>query len=1103
MASVWKRLQRVGKRAAKFKFTCSYHELMVEVTNKWQPDKLCVIWTRRERKSSTQMSTELHQWVPGIKDPYQGTIVWTVPENVEISVTMFRENRPDATFEDKDWTFIIMDESRKGKRRPLAQATINMKDFATLVPTQETRKIELRPISKKCVSGELSFTISCMLLKEGSATDDDMQSLASILSFHQPDIADLDDFDDEDDEFDRELTPGKISELTSQYKLTEMDDDDDPFNLDEDAFEELDDPLNRHSRKTRSSNNSFASSRRSSDPFDDSELTENDSEPIITTRDEPSKKTVPPKLTRIEEPDKENEPGLEEINGGIMHRNSKRKAPKAPSPLGSPTTKEPAPAPPISRDRAASTRHSMKGITNSGDAPPTKTAKKEEQPPQSPAKRERITSPKKIQLNAPSQQLLQWCKEVTQGYRGVKVTNLTTSWRNGLAFCAIIHHFRPDLLDFNTLSPHTIKDNNKKAFDAAASLGIPKLMDPQDMVLLAVPDKLAVMTYLYQVRTLFTGQQMAVNRIGDPAKKNTYVVGNYSSDAAVNEEVFAQEARTANKLSGSSTPTPTSDVTLNGNAVTDSPKRSNSRRSSAGSRHSSGDEQDKISNRKSAIEETQHVNSEKETLASEEKEVSSEESANNKGLMETDIDSIEPSKLSRPTRINSTKQKSPDGSDNNAPDASIWLKATPDGSDAPAESIEEKPESEEKSKEADLKDRARKLLEQARRDASLRKTSSSIKKRAASINGPVEEPVSSPTEEDKRQEDLRNRARKLIAEARQGINKPQIEGIEEMAKAAKAQAQTPATTGLKFRFYQYGGTKPDISDTTPSEQKPSRSDTITDAEKRLSTPNNVAMRTSLRSFTELVQPSPTNAKVRTDSVNRVLKRSKRFGTIFIEEDEPITTPTPESETIPVPKPSTPVTEEHRTTEEKEEEPKTPNGLSALQKQEEEEDNELEDTNDYILGEYAALEREQTEIDQRAGVVEKALRRAMEEGDDDEAQLMQEWFELVNKKNALIRREEQLNAMEKEHDLETKYAMLNRELRKMMEIEDWQKTEEERKREQLLLEDLVILVNKRDEIVQQLDAQEREAEEEQEYLDNVLQRRKNKSMGSKDEKCCIQ
>lgn len=46
----------------------------------------------------------------------------------------------------------------------------------------------------------------------------------------------------------------------------------------------------------------------------------------------------------------------------------------------------------------------------------------------------------------PGQDLLEWCKEVTRDYQSVKVTNLTTSWRNGIAFCAVIHHFRPDLM---------------------------------------------------------------------------------------------------------------------------------------------------------------------------------------------------------------------------------------------------------------------------------------------------------------------------------------------------------------------------------------------------------------------------------------------------------------------------------------------------------------------------------------------------------------------------------------------------------------------------------------------------------------------------------
>lgn len=46
----------------------------------------------------------------------------------------------------------------------------------------------------------------------------------------------------------------------------------------------------------------------------------------------------------------------------------------------------------------------------------------------------------------PGQDLLEWCKDITKSYSGIKVTNLTTSWRNGMAFCAIIHHFQPDLM---------------------------------------------------------------------------------------------------------------------------------------------------------------------------------------------------------------------------------------------------------------------------------------------------------------------------------------------------------------------------------------------------------------------------------------------------------------------------------------------------------------------------------------------------------------------------------------------------------------------------------------------------------------------------------
>jgi len=68
--------------------------------------------------------------------------------------------------------------------------------------------------------------------------------------------------------------------------------------------------------------------------------------------------------------------------------------------------------------------------------------------------------------------------------------------------------------------------------------------------------------------------------------------------------------------------------------------------------------------------------------------------------------------------------------------------------------------------------------------------------------------------------------------------------------------------------------------------------------------------------------------------------------------------------------------------------------------------------------------------------------------------------------------------------------------------DWQKTEAQKRREQLLLDELVALVNKRDALVRDLDAQEKQAEEEDEHLERTLEQNKGK-MAKKEEKCVLQ
>ncbi|NWT43112.1 MACF1 factor, partial [Chroicocephalus maculipennis] len=100
------------------------------------------------------------------------------------------------------------------------------------------------------------------------------------------------------------------------------------------------------------------------------------------------------------------------------------------------------------------------------------------------------------------ERLLLWSQQTTEGYAGIRCENFTTCWRDGRLFNAIIHKYRPDLIDMNTVAVQSNLANLEHAFFVAEKLGVARLLDPED-VDVPSPDEKSVITYVSSLYDAF------------------------------------------------------------------------------------------------------------------------------------------------------------------------------------------------------------------------------------------------------------------------------------------------------------------------------------------------------------------------------------------------------------------------------------------------------------------------------------------------------------------------------------------------------------------------------------------------------------------------
>ncbi|KRY75920.1 EH domain-binding protein 1, partial [Trichinella pseudospiralis] len=1004
---VWRKIQHQNKRSTKFRFAAHFHELAIECSSKWQPSSVRIVWEHRKRR----YATKAHSWEPSITNPYSGIIVWPEQDadNLEVITTLYRDPQ-QGHFDDKEWTFVVEEVKRSGKCKPIASVNVNLRMFASEMRGSITEmKFQLRPLKEALQRCTLQLQLTCAIVGNNALFEERMEKASNDL------------FKDAQQLLSRQFSETQAEKVENRNSLI-------------------------RSTSSLPIANRYDLNGQAEQPKENSISTK--AEIKITIENSPAEEISNQEAARKKKMLFVGE--YEEDAVQVKHSGSKNASGYLTAAAGV----------------VAATSGSLMASTPRADVSRSIFSDSGLSSLQS----KRDTSLVGESQASSGQDLLSWCQQVTRDYRGVKITNFSSSWRNGLAFAALVHHFRPDLIDFDTLRPSDIRENCRKAFDAAALLGVPRLIDPNDMVIMAIPDKISVMTYVYSLRSVLTGSS-PIDR-NDPLERVS----------------LNREEKNENALEVISTSRRDSMNEEKKSSLSLSPRRR------VGSASSSNKAHDSAKEACCPLSFTFSTSSiQKPTLMTRQQLMnpfdSDEENSQVVGDDGREAEVEEPKKVADEHLLQQQQQASSAAS---VPDISAKLNMKP------------------ASREEELRRRVREIVD----------------------SFPIQNDDCTTIENSERRQELTARARQLIKQFNNTGDEATVVRLSETLTSSDLtlvtnpgiSAMEPKrpdnihglhgnNTAMPLQRVQSPSYCCNDSDTSKLTTKTPNS-TLTPTSPHLHSP---ITKESLLMSTASFTPPPSASKM--DRVTMLAQdaasesafaRFKRFGSMRGQELAHSigilsnrVSQTVRSASVPRESELPKVSLSNKNllkSASPANEAEIPTAYQPPMKIITPLDMELQRKS--VTEEMEALVEKQKELDHRANEVEKEWRLVMQEapGTEREKSLMNEYFLLVNERNLLTRREMHLSLLETIRSFEQRFNEVQKELAELINIEECEKTEAHKQRIDMLMEELIAIVNKRDELLQQLMQHDQGTEEDAEIADALLQN--NFSVLEDDHKSCV-